>query len=284
MDIAVADYTTLKLCRTAEQCSVPMAVTGGDITFNATTFNLGLRYNGNQYFSPYISYSEGANIPDLGALLRSATVDDIALIQTKAAIIDNYELGFVSEFEQVRVELSTYISYSDLGSASVMDPKTGIYITQRAPQKIWGYEGVINYIVSEVLDITASYGYTEGKNRDTNNYLGGREISAPKGTIAINWTPTNETRLAIHYLHVSDRDRFARNSTGIYTGDQAPVNGYNIVNLSGSYDFGQWSVFAGIENIFNKDYFPVRSQALTYTAYNIKGLGATANVGVNYRF
>jgi|TARA_R110001583_G_C5662555_1_gene409811 iron complex outermembrane receptor protein len=282
MDIQVDDYTTLKLCRSAEQCSVPLEVTGGNIDFDATTYNLAFRYNAHQAFSPYISYSEGADIPDLGALLRSATVNDISLIQTEAGIIENYELGFVSEFEQLRIELSTYKSYSDLGSKSVMDPKTGIYITQRAPQKIWGYEGVVSLRLSDELHFSATYSYVEGKHRNTSNYLGGRQISAPKGTLVVNWTPIEQAKISLSYLYVGNRDRFEKNAVGNYTGDEGAVSSYDIVNLSGNYAFGRWSLFAGVENLFNKDYFPVRSQALTYRAFNIKGLGTTVNIGVNY--
>lgn len=284
MDIEVDDYNTLKLCSSATICSVPMAVTGGTIDFDATTYNLGFRYNAHPMFSPYISYSEGANIPDLGALLRSATVNDISIIQTQAAVIDNYELGFVSEFDRVRIELSAYKSYSDLGSNSKLDPKTGIYLTTRAPQKIWGYEGVLSYHFSDELNVSATYSYVEGKHSDTNNYIGGRQISAPKGTIVVNWLVSEQAKIALSYLHVGDRDRFDKNADGNYTGDQGGVNGYNIMNLSGSYEFNDWSVSAGIENLFNQDYFPARSQALTYRAFNIKGLGTTANVGVNYHF
>jgi iron complex outermembrane receptor protein len=280
IDISVNDYETLKLCRSETQCSVPMQVTGGNIDFNATTYNIAFRYNAFEKFSPYISYSEGANIPDLGSLLRRATVSDIALIQTQAAIIDNVELGFVSYFDDLRFELSTYISNSDLGSSNVFDENTGVYHTIRAPQEIWGYEGTLNYSFTNSLDLAATYSYVEGKHTDTKIYIGGRQISAPKGTLAFNWSPTEQAKLSLSYLYVGDRKRFSKNTEGNYTGDEGAIDGYNIVNASGSYDFGTWSIYAGIENLFNQDYFPARSQALTYKAFNVKGLGTTVNLGV----
>jgi len=283
MGIDVDNYNTLKLCRSADQCSVPLAVKGGNIDFSASTYNVGIRYNANQAFSPYISYSEGANIPDLGSLLRSAKVNDISLIQTEAAVIDNIELGFVSEFDQFRVEVTSYKSNSDLGSKSVLDPKSGIYITQRAPQEIWGYEGVVNYRVSDQLDLSATYSYVEGKHTESDIYLGGRQISAPKGTFVANWMPTEQARVSLSYLYVGDRKRFERNEEGNYSGDEGAISGYNIFNLSTDYDFGDWSVFAGVQNLFNEDYFPARSQALTYKAFNVKGLGTTVNLGVRFQ-
>jgi iron complex outermembrane receptor protein len=280
--IKVNDYNTLKLCTNATVCSVPMAVTGGTIDFDATTYNIALRYNANEKFSPYISYSEGADIPALGSLLRSATVNDITLIQTEAAIIKNVEIGFVSQFQQLRFELLAYRSKSNLGSKSKLDEATGIYLTKRAPQKIWVYEGVVNYQATDTLDISATYGYVEGKHTMTDEYIGGRQISAPKGTIITNWLPTENSKLSLTYLHVGDRNRFEKNDEGNYSGDEGAIEGYNIVNLSGSYQFDNWSLFAGIENIFNKDYFPARSQALTYKAFNVKGIGTTVNMGVKY--
>jgi len=100
----------------------------------------------------------------------------------------------------------------------------------------------------------------------------------------LNWLPTEQSSLSFSYLHVSDRDRFERNEEGNFTGDEGKIDGYNIFNLTGHYRFDDWKVFAGIENLFNEDYFPARSQALTYKAFNIKGLGTTVNLGINYLF
>ncbi|NRB82106.1 MAG: hypothetical protein HRU38_26220, partial [Saccharospirillaceae bacterium] len=58
--------------------------------------------------------SQGADISDIGRLLRTDTVTDIALIQTEASIINNYELGFTSEIENLRFEFSAYRSTSEL--------------------------------------------------------------------------------------------------------------------------------------------------------------------------
>ncbi|WP_440906054.1 TonB-dependent receptor [Catenovulum sp. SX2] len=284
INISVDDYDTLKLCTSPTVCSTPMSVAGGDIDFEATTYNIGFRYNAFDAFNPYLSYSEGADVPDIGVLLRSATVNDISLIQTEAAIVKNYEVGFVSNIEQWRLEFTAYRSESDLGSRSVLNPDTGIYITQRAPQKVWGYEGVVNYRVDDTLNFAATFGYVEGKHTESDLYIGGRQIGAPKATFVANWRPTEQAALSVSYLHVEDRERFERNDEGNFTGDEGNVKGYDVVNLSGSYDFGDVSIFAGVENLFNQDYFPARAQALTYTAFNVKGIGTTVNLGVKVAF
>lgn len=65
-------------------CSIPVDVTGDTLNYRATTYNFGIRYNIADYFQPFDSYSQGSDISGIGRLLCTATVTDIALIQTKA--------------------------------------------------------------------------------------------------------------------------------------------------------------------------------------------------------
>lgn len=285
IDLTVDDYETLKLCRTATQCSVPLQVKGDTIDYDATTYNVAIKYNWKDVFSPFINYSQGSDIADIGRLLRAATVDDIGLIQTEASIIDNYEAGFTSLFDNVRVEVAAYRSTSELGTTNQFNAVTGVYEPVRAPQEIWGYEGLVDYRVSDTLGIVATYSYVEGKNTEADIYLGSRQISPPKATVNVNWRPLDSMSLTVSYLHVGDRKRFAPNADGEYVGDQGPVSSYNIFNVSGKYQFADnWNAFMGIENLFNSDYYPARAQSYTYGGYNIKGLGTTATLGVTYSF
>ncbi|KXJ61876.1 MAG: ligand-gated channel protein [Alteromonas sp. Nap_26] len=285
IDLSVDDYETLKLCRSETQCSVPLQVKGDTIDYDATTYNIAIKYNWSEVFSPFFNYSQGSDIADIGRLLRAATVDDIGLIQTEASIIDNYEIGFTSLFDQVRVEVAAYRSTSELGTTNSFNEVTGVYEPVRAPQEIWGYEGLLDYRISDTLSLVATYSYVEGKNTEADVYLGSRQISPPKATANVNWKPYDDLSLTVSYLHVGDRKRFSPNADGDYVGDQGPISSYNIVNLSGQYQFAEnWNAFMGIENLFNSDYYPSRAQSYTYGGYNIKGLGTTATLGVTYSF
>jgi len=284
IDLTVNDYSTLKLCKKIDQCSVPVNVTGDTLNYKATTYNIGVKYNALPLFSPFISYSQGADISDTGRLLRTATVTDISLIRTEASVIDNYELGFSSDFEQVHFEFATYFSTSELGTTNKFNEVTGVYMPVRAPQEIYGYEALINYTINDAWAVNATYSWVEGKNTEADVYLGAKQISPPKATINLNWNPNNDISLALNYLYVGDRKRFEP-VDGKYVGDQGPIESYQIVNLSGNYDFANdWSAFIGVENLFNQDYYPTKSQGYTYGGYNIKGLGTTVNIGVNYQF
>lgn len=284
IDLTVNDYSTLKLCKSAEQCSVPVDVTGDTLNYKATTYNIGIKYNALPLFSPFVSYSQGADISDTGRLLRTATVTDISLIRTEASIIDNYELGFSSDFEQVHFEFATYFSTSELGTTNKFNETTGVYMPVRAPQEIYGYEALINYNINDAWAVNATYSWVEGKNTEADVYLGAKQISPPKATVNVNWNPNSDISVAINYLYVGDRKRFEP-VDGKYVGDQGPIDSYQVVNLSGNYNFASdWSAFIGVENLFNQDYYPTKSQGYTYGGYNIKGLGTTVNMGVNYQF
>ena len=284
IDLAVSDYRTLKLCKTEEVCSIPVDVTGDTLNYRATTYNFGIRYNVADYFQSFISYSQGSDISDIGRLLRTATVTDIALIQTEASIIDNYEIGFTSELDQLRVEFSTYRSTSELGTTNKYDPATGIYMPVRAPQEIYGYAAVAFYNFSKEIDITATYAWIKGKDTKNDTYLGARQISAPKATVNINWQPLDNANLALNYLYVGQRKKFAP-VDGKYVGDNGPIESYHVFNMSGNYGLSQnLTAFIGIENLFNQDYYPAKSQAYTYSGFNVKGLGTSVNIGVDYQF
>lgn len=285
IDLSIADYNTLKLCRSQTQCSEPLAVRGDTLKYDTTTYNAAIKYNLNDAFSPFFSYSQGSDVADIGVLLRSATVEDIALIQTQASIINNYELGFTSVFDKVRIEIAAFRSTSELGTSNKFNELTGVYEPVRAPQKIWGYEGLINYAISPSLKLIASYSFVEGKNTEDNTYLGAKQINPPKATANIAWQANEQLGLTLSYLYVGDRKRFEKNNQGDYPGDQGPVSHYHLVNLSGQYQFDQhWLGYFGIENLLNNDYFPARSQSYRYGGYNVKGLGTTATIGASYQF
>lgn len=283
IELEVDDYNTLKLCRSADVCSVPLAVTGGKLDYEATTYNVGLRHIGNELFSPFVNFSQGADISDIGRLLRTATVPDISLIRTEASVIDNYEVGFSSQFANWMLTVAAYRSTSELGTTNKYDPATGVYMPVRAPQKIWGYEATLDYEVSDSLKVGGGYSWLEGKDTEKDAYLGAKQISAPKLTAYADWQPTAQSKLSLSYLHVGDRDRFEP-VDGDYVGDQGPINSYDVVNLSGRYYFDAWEVYAGIENLLNKDYYPASSQGYTYSGYNTKGLGTTLNLGIKMNF
>ncbi|QYK06646.1 TonB-dependent receptor [Shewanella zhangzhouensis] len=283
MAIEVDDYQTLRLCRTATQCSTPVAVKGGELEFDANTYNIGLRYKGSSVFSPFISFSQGADVSDLGLLLRTATVDDLAKIQSQAALIDNYEAGFDGHWEAFSYSAAVFLSKSELGTRTVLNPASGIYEPVRAPQEIKGVELAASYDVNDELTLGANYSWMEGKDTDQDIYLDGQAITPPKFAAYLDWATTDNSSVSLTWLHVGDRKRFEP-VNGQYTGSQGPVDSYSLLNLAGNYRIDQLLFTLGVENLLNEDYYSARSQAFTFPGYNTKGLGTTVNLGMKWTF
>ncbi|NSL86315.1 TonB-dependent receptor [Chitinophaga sp. Mgbs1] len=288
VSVRVDDYTTLRLTNANGSTQSPsIFVKGGDLDYTATLFNAGIRYNRLPLFMPYFSFSQGFSVADIGLVLRDAKVNDIKKINTEAVLVNNYELGFVSETGKLRFELSGFISTSRLGVDMIFDPQTELFNVTRTPERIYGFEAALHYQVLSNLSLGASYSFLEGK-ADTsrtggsyNVYLNGRRIAPPKVTGSISYRPVKDLEIGLQYLGVNGRNRFEKNAKGVYSGNEGKVKAYNLVNLNASYKVTPRTLLTlGIENLFNEDYFPARSQWFMQPGFYAKGKGTAFNVGV----
>src|SRR5690606_13762771 len=117
MNLEIDNYNTLPYSPLGDGNFNPStAVQGGKIGFDNLAFNVGLRFIKHQEFIPYISYSQGFSIADMGSVLRSATAENINDIQLEPAVTKNYEFGFLSKFQTLKLEAVAY--YSKIGRAS----------------------------------------------------------------------------------------------------------------------------------------------------------------------
>ncbi|NEU07359.1 TonB-dependent receptor [Flavihumibacter sp. R14] len=294
MSIGVEDYTTLKPYNAQTKTfGASVDVKGGEIKYNNLVFNSGLRYNRYDFFKPYVNFSQGFSVADLGLLLRAARVNDISVIQTEPVIINNYEAGFASEFKAFRFEASAYISKSELGSSFI--EQDGFYVIARQPERVHGFELAADFIASKNLTLGASYSYVEGKRDGNNNdkyndtedtWLGGERIAPPKYTAYLNYTPVKKWNIRTDFIASGARERFAINpTTGMYKTYEGKVDSYNMINLSSSFSVSQSTKLKlGIENLLNADYFPSRSLWPSIDQYYVKGRGMSFTLGVSAQF
>ncbi|WP_026899344.1 TonB-dependent receptor [Daejeonella oryzae] len=286
--INIDDYQTLAT-GPANQGSV--AVTGGKLDYNALTFNAGLRYTNYNFFKPYVSYSQGFSIFDLGRVLRTASENTIAALNTKPVIVNNYEAGFDSDFNKFSFEGVYYISNSKLGSNLVQ--QGDIFVPQRAPERVWGYEVLATFTPVNKLSVGASYAYVEGKidgnndkdfADDADKYLNSTRISAPKATAFLNVNPSSSWEIRMDYIFSGERKRFQANATtGAYLFGEGPVNNFHLFNFSSSYKVNSAAKLnLGIENIFNKKYYTPVAQFYGRDADYTRGNGIRYNIGLTY--
>lgn len=294
VDISVDDYSTLETVNTSDGTVIPsFQVKGGNLDYMTYLFNAGARFNKWRSFSPYLSYSQGFSVADLGVMLRAARVNDIRDINTEAVVVNNYETGFLSEFSNFRLEGVVFKSTSELGTSGKF--KDGIFEVLRAPEIIYGFEVASEYAVSQNLSLGLSYAFVEGKMdgnddgdiRDNEDvYLGGERISAPKTAAFVRYSALNE-RLSfrLQLTSIGRRDRFEKNGKGSYDTYKAPVEPYQLVDFSARYKANdKVDVFLAVENLLNEDYFPARSQWFTQPSLYTKGKGAAFNLGVQFNW
>ena len=281
--VRVKDYNTIA-SGPGNQGSI--FVEGGEIPYNATMFNAGLRFNKYEIFNPFVSFSQAFAINELGRILRSAEESTIANLETDPIITNNYEAGFSSKFYNFNLTAAYYISTSKLGANLI--EVDGRLVAQREPEKIRGYEVTLDYRVSDKLNLGGSYSYVEGEAEFDDGrtvYLNGSRIAPPKATAYITYKPTSDWYLQLSWVNTGCRDRFEPNTNGKYNNSEGPISTVNVVNFSGNYSFNKnWSMSLGIENLLNNSYYSTLSQYRAVNADYVMGNGMTTSLNLRYKF
>ena len=281
--VKVKDFNTIAKGPNGEGS---IAITGGKIPFNATTLNAGLRYKKFQIFNPFISFSQGFAINELGRILRSATSNTLENIATDPIITNNYEAGFSSRIGIMNFTAAYYISTSKLG-ANLVDVG-GYLVPQREPEKVYGYEITADAYLNPKWALGASYSFVEGKaeNADgTKVYMNGLRIAPPKATAYLDWRPTKALGMKLFWVYTGSRDRFDARSNGLYANSEGPVKSVSLFNLSTNYKVNsRISTGLGVENLLNSSYYPVVSQYRAMDAEYVQGNGATVSLNLFYNF
>ncbi len=281
--VRVKDYNTIA---TGANGAGSIFVKGGDIPYNATMFNAGLRFNKYDWFNPFISFSQGFAINELGRILRRADENTIDNLETDPIITNNYEIGFSSRISNINLSAAYYISTSKLG-ANLVDVG-GYLVAQREPETVKGYEISLDYRILEELKIGGSYSFVEGKAKFDDGskvYLNGSRIAPPKATAFINYKPTEKTNVQVSWVNTGCRNPFEPASNGKYKNSEGPISTVNLLNLSANYAFNsKWSISLGIENLLNNYYYPTVSQYRALDAEYVLGSGMTSSLNLHYNF
>ncbi|MFC5271433.1 TonB-dependent receptor [Adhaeribacter terreus] len=275
-------------------------INGGTIKFDASTFNVGLRYAGLEYFKPFVSYSQGFSIIDIGRYVRGATEDYVAKMDIKPVVVNNYEAGFHSKLGIVSFSGAYFISTSQLGANLVANAENTAYQIQRAPEHVEGFEAVADVFLSKKFQIGASIAKSEGKADLNNNnnfedekdvYLTGTRIAPLKITAYVTAKPTEKLFLNLQWLYSGARDRFEPivstdpKKNGTYGIGEGPVQAFDIFNLSAAYQVTEkLSLNLGVENMLNKKYYLPIAYAYGRDADYIRANGARYQLGASFKW
>lgn len=288
VDLTIPSFTQIQ----TSQSPGGKLINGGKLNFSASTFNAGLRYAKWELFKPFVSFTQGFSMVDIGHYVRSAKENDIAKMQLEPVVANNYEVGFSSAHKNVSLNASLYASTSKIGTTIVEE--NGYYVQQRAPERIWGVESSLDVSVVKQLVLGAGFSYMEGKADINKNesyddkedvYLTGRRITPLKIVSHIKYIPNSRLSANLEWLYSGSRNRFAPQANGTYRFGEGPVDSYGIVNLSAGYKLNNGiNFFAGVENLLNKDYYPTTSQWYALHSSYVKANGVRYQVGVGFKW
>ncbi|MFC6099095.1 TonB-dependent receptor [Olivibacter domesticus] len=281
--VKVQDFNTIA---TGPNGEGSVAVSGGKIPYHATMFNVGLRYNKYDFLNPFVSFSQGFAINELGRILRRAKENTLENIETDPIITNNYELGVSSRFDIFHLTAAYYISTSKFG-ANLVDVG-GFLVAQREPERVYGYEITADAYLHPQWTMGASYSFVEGKSEQedgTKVYMNGTRIAPPKTTAYLAFRPSTSFDVKLNWVCTGNRDRFVTRDNGLYGNSEGPVESVSLLNLSALYKINSKFVLGiGVENLLNSSYYPVVSQYRAIDAEYVRGNGATMNMNLSYSF
>lgn len=267
------------------------AVPGGKTDYNNLLFNAGILGHLTDRQQLWFNFSQGFEIPDLakyyGAgtyqlvdghyrLLNSVNVNDSKLDGVK---VNAYELGWRYTGDNLRTQIAGYYSLSD---KTININKSDMTINiDDDKRRIYGVEGQVDYFFTDSEWSTgANFNAIKSETRVSGKWekLTVDSASPSKVSAWINWAPGDWT------LRLQSTQSFDLSDAA-----GKRIDGYNTVDMLGSYALPVGKVSFSVENLLDEEYTTAWGQRApglyspTYGApglYTYKGRGRT--FGVNY--
>ncbi len=249
--------------------------------------NAGLVYDLTSRFQLYASFNQGAELTQLGRAARRAT--DASLISPQPAISEQFEVGARGDIGAVNVSLAGFYSRSRAAALLQADPSCAgqsfcPLIPLRAPQRVWGLEGSIDWKASDTLDLGGIFTWQRGEifNDDEARFIpfGADTVSPTRFTAYAGWKPTDTVGARIQATYVAAANFFSTTEQV----DLGLINtkSYVIADLNIGYKFGPGEISLGAANLFNRKYENVTSLARGFT--RSFAVGRRISIGYQARF
>lgn len=254
-DVDVASFRSLRS---------GVLVLGGTLDYSTTPVNAGFVIHAGSNVDLFAAFSQGFSLADIGRALRDTRVPGaVGTLKPEPVLYDNYETGVRFRAGDLAGEVSVFVSESDLGVNFIDDPlNPGLLIIDRKPEQVYGMEASLRGSFSEHWSAGGTLTWLEGKadpgTGDYDVYLDSRRIPPLKVTAFVEHQLTDDWLVRLQGLYSGDRDRFDNNmsSTG-----RGRIDSFYTFDLMSSLRLGPGSLTVGIQNLLNKEYYPVSAQA-----------------------
>ncbi|GMM83215.1 TonB-dependent receptor [Pseudoalteromonas sp. MTN2-4] len=262
-----------------------IAISGSSYEYDSTVYNLGVTYDINDSHTVYAAFNEGYELPDIGLQIRYAS-SQFDLSQSSLKPIESYdrEIGWRGEIGAFDFSAAYFISESDLGR--VKSEGMGLSVS-RNEVEIDGVELTSAWDINQDLSAEFSYSKINGdekaQNADAFQQMNGFSVPPSKLTAQLNYDISSEWRANLTLMRSGEKDYRinAKNAFG-----RREVTSYTIVDFNSQLELEQGVLTFGIENVFNKQYFPVYSQLQRNgnNTSSIPGRGRTFSMKYTYNW
>lgn len=253
------DFVPLSESRSAS----PVTVQGGTVRYDDVLANLGVVYSPVEAHELYAAFSQGFQLPDIGVQVRNARRGfDIDSSDLEPVKINNYELGWRGPLgEQTLATLALFYTTSALGD--VQSFNNGLVLT-RTKERIYGVEGSADWLSQDgIWTAGGTFTWIKGREKPDNGEwrdMTGFRVPPLKLTAFVQYEPSEtwSSRLQATYFASADY-----RLNGLASFGRREVDGYTTVDLIGNLRLSEADeVSLGIQNLFNRHYYPLYSQLL----------------------
>jgi iron complex outermembrane receptor protein len=256
-------------------------IAGGDIdSFGLTLFNAGIVYLPTDHIELYATFSQGAEITQLGRAARAAASAD--QIDPQPAKSDQYEIGLRGGWTDVDLALAGFYTESDLLSALVCDginPCTPL----REVRQFWGVEASADWRIDAMWGVGGIAAWMDGIREampGDMRRIGSDETPPLLLTGYVDYAPYPWWRNRVQVSHRASRDPFG----GSAAFAEGSVDAVTLVNVSAAFDVGPGTLQVGIQNLFNTEYrsIPAESGNNGFTWLPEQGARAFASYAIRW--
>lgn len=252
-------------------------INGGTLDYSATVYNAGAVFHVHSNVDVFAAFSQGFSLSDIGREIRDASDPDfVEVLRPEPVVYDNFEGGVRFRGNDFSGGVSGYYSESKRGVRFVEDPNNpGLLVQRRDPEEIYGFEIWGNASLSDAWNTGATLTWSEGKvdtddDGSFDTHLNSRRIPPVKITTFIEYD-RNDWLVRAQGLYSGSRDKFG-NSLDRSLGR---VNSFVTFDVMTALRFGPGEMSVGIQNLLNRDYFPVSAQTQNVADRLVKAPSAT---------
>jgi iron complex outermembrane receptor protein len=244
---------------TARTAAGATVIQGGDFrSFSLTLFNAGAVYKLSDQRELYASFTQGAEISQVGRAATAARTAD--RVDPQPAKSDQYEIGFRQSAWGLDYSAVAFYTSSDLMSAlDCSDPNVPCK-PLREPRKFWGVEGTLDWRIDGRWNLGGTLAWMDGRRT---------LASGEKRRIPLNEAPPLLLGAHVDYTlqpgwsHRLQFDYGASSDPfkGSTAFGEGRVDSLFLAHYSTRFDIGRGQLQFGVRNLFDKRHYAIVAQA-----------------------